>query len=136
MEDKIIEYLKAKDPRFEERIYCEPDNVTAIINYYYYEQLKWCGCGQPRDAIKVIGKYLRAIKEKEFENRKIQFQKSFGCSYIYENVLLLCLAYALDAAEFTDHGSSINFPWLTDDGEYFLYAIDESEKSEEILNNI
>lgn len=130
MEDKIIEYLKAKDPDFEEMYYGKLDNITAIIEYYYYEQLKWCGCGDPREAIKTIGKYLRAIKEQESEDRKMQFQKSFGCATIYENELLLCLAYALDAAEFTEHGSSITWPWLTDDGEYFLYAIDESEKCE------
>lgn len=39
------------------------------------------------------------------------------------NRLLLCLAYALDAAEFTEHGSSINRAWITDKGEVFLSTL-------------
>lgn len=37
--------------------------------------------------------------------------------------LLLCLAYALDAAEFTEHGSSINRARITDKGEVFLSTL-------------
>ena len=45
------------------------------------------------------------------------------------------VAYELDRANFTDHGTSIFGCWLTEDGEYLLWAIKEAENLE-ILNEI
>lgn len=132
MTEEIIKYLKKKDPDFEEMWSFEPDDITAIIKYYYFKQLDWCGCGVPGDAMRTIAKYLRALKEEELDNRAKIFQESFGCDRIYKNDLLLCLAYTLDASGFTEHGSSILWPWLTIDGKYFLYAIEEAEKNNEL----
>jgi hypothetical protein len=132
MTEDIIKYLKKKDPDFEKMWSYESDDITAIIKYYYSQQLNWCGCGCPCDALRTIAKYLRALKEEDPDKRAKIFQESFGCDRIYKNDLLLCLAYALDAAEFTEHGSSILWPWLTVDGEYFLYVIEEAEKNGEL----
>lgn len=132
MTDDIIAYLKAKDKHFEDWSSREPDDITAIINYYYFNRLNWCDCGSPESAMRAIGKYLRAIKEEEIKDRAKILRESFGCDRLYENDLLLCLAYTLDNAGFTEHGGSILYPWLTKDGEYFLYAIEEAEKRNEL----
>lgn len=87
--------------------------IIDTIQFYYFEKLGWCGCGMPGVALKIIGKYLEGRKE----NRKIS-----------DNPLALCLAYELDRAEFTEHGSSIYGCWLTENGEKFLEAIQEAEK--------
>lgn len=45
---------------------------------------------------------------------------TFVCTQEKKNELLLCLDYALDAAGFTDHGSSIGGAWITKKREMFL----------------
>ena len=80
---------------------------------HYYDQLGWCTCGQPWKAVKEIAKFL--------EGRK-------AYNDFPDDDLSLCLAYELDRAGFTDHGSSIFGCWLTEDGEKFLWAIKEAEK--------
>ena len=54
----------------------------------------------------------------------------FGVESVYESALLLCLAYELDRAELIEHGTSIGYSWLTQDGEYFLWAIQEAWKND------
>ena len=49
-----------------------------------------------------------------------------------DNALVLCLAYELDRAGFTEHGSSIYSCWLQEDGKYFLWAIQEADRQDEL----
>jgi len=99
----------------------------AILKHYWYNKLQWCGCGDPEDALEEISKYLKALQD--FEHRQARFEEYFGVKTVYDNHLLLCLAYALDAAEFTEHGTSILGAWLEKDGRYFLYAIEKAKES-------
>jgi hypothetical protein len=128
MLDKIIERIKQKD---KDEIF-EDDSCKelSIIKYFYYWKLNWCGCGTPYEAVETVGKFLRCMKEKEVEARGNMMKKAFGVKNVYDNKLLLCLAYTMDAAGFTEHGSSIGWAWLTQDGEDFLYAIDEATKND------
>ena len=120
----IINYLKKKDNDVMDSYdgYCE-NEVNAIVKYYYYEQLDWCGCGEPNKAIEIVEKLLDVMSEREFDDRHKKLKEYFDVDYVYDNPLLLCLAYTMDAAKFTDHGSSIGWAWLTEDGENFLWAI-------------
>ena len=60
-----------------------------------------------------------------------KFKEAFGVDDIYGNPLLMVLAYAMDAAGFTDHGSSIGGAWLTDEGKMFLYVLRNNKEVEE-----
>ncbi len=130
MAEKIINHIRKKDPESYKTYRFEPDDILTIIKYYYYDRLKWCGCAQPGDAMRCVFKFLNALKEKD--NREEAFKGAFGVEHVYDNDLLLCLAYSMDAAGLTDHGSSINWCWLTEDGEYFCWAIEQAEKLEEL----
>ena len=66
------------------------------------------------------------IKEFNFERTEPDFYDKFGVKYVYDDKLLLCLAYTLDAAGFTDHGSSISGAWLTDEGKMFLWLLEQN----------
>lgn len=55
--------------------------------------------------------------------RSEKYMEHFSVKNVYENSLLLCLAYAMDAAGFTEHGSSISNAWLTDEGKMFLEVL-------------
>ena len=118
-----------KHPDFED-YYGFNEDVITIIKYYYFNVLGWCGCGNPEKAIETIGKYLKYCTIEEIEERKEYCKKEFGNERNYDIPLLMCLAYALDAAEFTDHGSGIGWCWLTDSGRYFLWAIEDATKQE------
>ena len=52
----------------------------------------------------------------------------FGVESVYDNELLLCFAYAMDAAEFTEHGSSIGGAWITEEGEMFLWLLEQNKE--------
>lgn len=125
MLDAIIERIKKNDKNnyFEED---ETRKELAIIKYYHYWKLNWCGCGMPYQAVETVGKFLRCLEKDEVDERKEAMEKAFGTRSVYDNELLLCLAYTMDAAGLTDHGSSIGWAWLTQDGKDFLYAINEA----------
>ena len=111
----ILEHIqKNMDYPWIESAYSGEPDLVAIIKWYYYEKLEWCGCGMPGEAMRTIAKYLEDRQEKR--------------SHKDDDSLLLCLAYELDRAGFTDHGSSVYGCWLTDDGRYFLWAIKEADK--------
>lgn len=105
-------------------------------DFFYYEKLKWCGCGDPELVKKAILKYLTIrnnwseLCDKDdipFQEmyRQIQdeYAKYFGVQNEYEEPLLLALAYTLDATGFTEHGSSISGCWMTDEGRMFLFIL-------------
>lgn len=106
-------------------------------DFFYLEKLDWCGCGDPSIAKHCIRDYLKIIKMSNdirdpsdaYEVKEALMADRFGCKTIYDNELLLCLAYALDAAGFTDHGSSIGGAWITKEGEMFLNIL-TSKKDE------
>ena len=75
-------------------------------------------------AKEVIRDYLEVVKAKFDSN--IDFEDKFGVKFVYDDKLLLCLAYTLDAAGFTDHGSSIGGAWLTDEGKMFLWLLEQN----------
>jgi len=118
-----------KDPHY--YLNYETD-LDKVIKFYWFEKLGWCGCGTPDDAAKTIFKLLDAVKEQELEGRKAKLTEYFGVGSVYDNDLLLCLSYELDRAGFTDHGSSIGWAWLTEDGEYFRWALKEAIDKDEL----
>ena len=115
-------------------------SLKNCLDYYYYDALNWCGCGQPETALKAIKDYLSCVKfvhaKPEVpvsERAKIVpsgYMDESGYPDIYKNPLLLCLAYAMDAAEFTDHGGGIGSAWLTTEGEMFLWVLENIDLDE------
>ena len=70
-----------------------------------------------------------------WERRKERLCEKFGVDNVYDNNLLLCLAYTLDAAELTEHGSSIGGAWLTEEGRMFLWLLEQNEELKENQND-
>lgn len=129
--EEIMKHIRQDDIWDDQCFYLnnEPE-LQAILKYYYYYKLKWCGCGCPEDAMRTVAKYLKAKSYKYPENDKKM--KEFFDGKDEDDDLILCLAYTMDAAGFTEHGSSIYSCWLTDDGKYFLWAIEEAIKQDEL----
>lgn len=123
-------------------IMCDEELLQECEDFFYFEMLGWCGCGTPDVAKKVIRDFLRLHKRvalpdglnftiQDYEQRQALFNQRFGVKNVYDNELLLCLAYALDAAGFTDHGSSIGGAWLSEEGEMFLWLLEQNEELNE-----
>lgn len=111
-----------------------------IQNFFYFERLGWCGCGDPEAVMREICKYFSILDwrdsirhyEREMYNKLCKkFREAFGVESIYDNPLLMALAYAMDAAGFTDHGTSIGGAWLTDEGKMFLYVLRNNKEIKE-----
>lgn len=148
--NKIKDYIIKKYPHsclaenFDEYYY-EEQLMKECEDFFYYEQLNWCGCGSPEIAKKVIRDFLRILnikssctldtnpKERDELYKTIEnaFMDRFGVKSVYDNELLLCLAYTLDAAELTEHGSGIGGAWLTKEGEMFLWLLEHNEELDE-----
>lgn len=147
-EDSVIYYLKTYFPDS-----CFSRNYTQYSSLSYddiyeelyktfrYEVLNWCGCGSPEEADKEVIKYLNLIDipwkneslpfNEKYSNSKKLCQEYFGCETIYDNPLLLCLAYTMDAAGFSEHGSGIGGAWITGRGKIYRYAIQKHLKNKE-----
>ena len=105
------------------------DLAHQCCEFFYYEVLDWCGCGDPDAAQLCIRDYLEAISE--FKLKQERLKQYFGVEYVYDNRLLLCLAYMLDAVGFTEHGGSVGGAWLTDVGKMFLLCLKNNKELSE-----
>lgn len=111
--------------------------IPACLDFFYFEKLNWCGCGNPeiaqmaiRDYLKMQQEYTKHYNHEAYEKRNSDCIKAFGVQDGHDNPLVLCLSYALDEAGFTEHGSGIGGAWLTKEGEMFLRVLDSVEFEE------
>ena len=131
--NEIKDYIIKKYPdsclayNYKEEYYYDERLIEECEDFFYYEKLKWCGCGTPEIAKKVIRDYLEIVNN-DSDKKCDELKKRFGVEYVYDNELLLCLAYALDAAKFTEHGSSVGGAWLADEGKMFLWLLKHNEE--------
>lgn len=135
--NEIKNYIIKKYPdsclayNYNEKYYYDERLIKECEDFFYYEKLNWCGCGDPETAKRVIRDYLEIVDNNSDEKRK-ELKNRFGAEYVYDNELLLCLAYTLDAVEFTEHGSSVGGAWLADEGKMFLWLLKHNEELDEL----
>lgn len=106
-------------------------NLTTLSNDQLLEKttdwvtshLNFCGCGAPEWLTYYLYKYLDRI-DRSKENEDIDQN-----SYRYKYDLIL-YAYICDSAGWTDHGGSINYCWLTDNGKELLKKLRRIDWSE------
>lgn len=113
------------------------DNERWTIDYiieqaystFRYEVLKWCGCGDVEMSNRTLLHVLESIyNEPEGKKYLDYMEQYFGITSVYDNPLLLLVAYNLDAVGLTEHGSSIGGAWLTTKGQvckWLLRKLDE-----------
>ena len=130
--NEIIRHIKTHDPKFQDDKYWlnYESGLALILKYYYYEKLNWCGCGCPDIAMRTVANCLEVASIRDYQESKKKREEYFGGSE-YDG-LYLCLMYSMDAAGFTEHGSSVYSAWTEKDGEYFLWAIREADKRDEL----
>lgn len=116
--------------------YITDPSAEECEEFFYYERLKFCGCGSPstakiciRDYLKILNDFFEGKEdfEEQYKQERDSLQKRFGVTSTYDSELLLCLAYTLDAAKFTEHGTGIGSAWLTKEGKMFLWLLERNE---------
>jgi hypothetical protein len=100
------------------------------VQRFYYEELKWCGCGNPDDALTFLRDVLQTMHDwseangmgrwneqnPEREAAKVREQELLPL----DSPLALSYRYFLDALDLTEHGGSVYGSWLTEHGEAVL----------------
>ena len=96
-----------------------------LFSFFAYELIGICGCGMPEKAMIQVRNYLRCVSDHfDWDKREAEFQKYFGCTSVYDNPLLLFMAYILDEKELTEHGSGIGGAWISELGKMCLTVLE------------
>lgn len=108
---------------------------------FYFEDLKWCGCGNPEEAMFLMGDVLDILKRRSDSNTGSSSFADYKDSpwskhtdELYDklgrnekgewlSMLALSYLYMLDAHSLTEHGGNVSGCWLTEKGEEVLAAI-------------
>ena len=102
---------------------------------FYFEELKWCGCGNPEEAVLFMGKVLDILRsrsdESAMENSLVPYERSpwkrrsdeLQAALAGDDMLRLSYMYLLDAHDLTEHGGNVMGAWLTPKGAELLAAI-------------
>lgn len=105
------------------------DLVNEVANDFIYMVIGLCGCGCPDSTIEAIRDYLEIVRIRHtkddggFDRACAIMQEKFHHNYVCDDSLLQFMAYLLDDKGLTEHGSSINGAWLTDEGEVCLEVL-------------
>jgi hypothetical protein len=124
------------------------DEIYKVLYDFYFNKLKFCGCGSPEDTLLYIKKLLNLIKrkmdrpydesKKERDNAYWQYQKDLlfigGFTPFFnennkiepndiQNGVIQFILYYLDEVEVLEHGGSIGGAWLTEYGEKILECL-------------
>lgn len=96
-----------------------PDFTKAIdVKAFLYDELGFCGCMELDEVISALKTLLSWANSMESRLGYEEFCKGeIGSFYL--------LMGLLDHADLIEHGSSIRHPWLTDDGERLLTALNK-----------
>ena len=106
---------------------CEYPNE---VQRFYYETLKWCGCGNPDEALGFMRDLMALMKARSDENTG-GFDEPYAESawakrtaeidaMLGDGMLGLSYLYMLDSHDLTEHGGSVGGSWLTQEGERVL----------------
>lgn len=106
--------------------------VDDLMDYFIYERLELCGCGNPEHTYEILRRLLNLrakwskneitypeVKERDLRDLGLDTNTGVG------NGILQFLLYVLDSKGFMSHGSSVQGAWLTEEGNMFLDVLNE-----------
>lgn len=104
-------------------------------NNFVFQELGFCGCGDPEVVLNAIYKVLEHIESFWIEvdakkpgwGEKVKSQEDLETFLLMESrpELYYFFMYQLDRCGLTEHGSSVHTCWLTEKGKSFLAVLKE-----------
>lgn len=102
-----------------------PSDYSSLIDLRWFEELKFCGCGNPDGAREYIAKILRAIKDRSDSDWATD-SVAAAIKGDAESAMWLIL-YVFDAMGLLEHGGNVSGSWLTDKGKQLLAELDKEQ---------
>lgn len=103
------------------------ENQETPIHQFYFDTLKFCGCGNPEDVLDFLRQTLSAIRDRsssrDRENTLLPLDSPLALTY----------RYWLDAQGWTEHGGSVYGAWLTKEGKEVLVMLEAADDLEEAV---
>lgn len=103
--------------------------VNEVANDFIYMVIGLCGCGCTDETVESIRDYLDAVRINHdkaaggWEAGRRLLEEKFHHGHVCDDPLLQFMAYLLDDKGLTEHGTSINGAWLTDEGKVCLEVL-------------
>lgn len=105
-----------------------------LVHDYYYDTLKWCGCGNPDEALGFLRDVLKLLKVRSHESREgldtwaqrtAELNKLLAAEDHY--LLGLSYMYLLDSLGLTEHGGNVCGCWLDEKGYELLDLLERTD---------
>lgn len=104
--------------------------IDPLMDFFSFEIMKMCGCGNPECTYELIRKILTIRSEWINENLSYEevinrYKNDLGLEKTNDNHYgaLQFILYILDARQIVEHGGSIGGCWLTDLGKMYLTVL-------------
>lgn len=98
-----------------------------LVQDFYFNTLKWCGCGNPDTALMYMRDVLAALHKRSENSRASTDTWTDDSEELLKLLnftacepLALSYLYMLDALKLTEHGGNVMGSWLTDEGAQLL----------------
>ncbi len=104
------------------------DHASAHWACSVISELSYCGCGYPREALELVHSVLRWCRVPPWER-----EGEGLVELIPHNGARMIVLGIMDRARLLEHGSNIEWAWLTKDGERFLDILDSLEGGYEVV---
>lgn len=112
---------------------------------FYYNRLKFCGCGRPQDTMEFIRGFLNSIYDK-FSKELSYYEQQDNLKHVFEfenkdkeltNTqygVYQFIANYLDEIGILEHGGSIGGAWLSSEGKQLRDWLNSVEDYESIMD--
>jgi hypothetical protein len=96
------------------------------IRKFYFEDLRWCDCGEPHEALRLMQRVLALLHALPIDG---DFKESHdtikeALDFAGHRGLYWSYLYTLAAAGLIDHGGNVFCSWLTEKGLTILAALE------------
>lgn len=115
----------------------EESLIDELMNYFSYEVIDMCGCGNPESTYESIRRLLNIrndwrVNKIKYEEVIERYEKELHVNRDDDIQwgLLQFMLYQLDSCGILEHGSSIGGSWLTKEGEMYLTVLNAWHEQE------
>lgn len=105
-----------------------------LVHDFYFNTLKWCGCGNPDTALMYMRDVLALLRKRSENSRAGHDTWTTDSEELHKLLnftacepLALSYLYMLDAFGLTEHGGSVMGSWLTNAGEQLLDKLQNTD---------